>query len=380
MIFEHTSKNKKVLLTVSLIVLLGGILAFAWPRFFGEANDRKDVQSLVETFGKRLKNVSLLAPREILTKSMEDNYGELVSSPVLIAEWVAKASEDPANVPGRLTSSPWPDRIEILNIEKRSDYAYEVKGRVIEITSVDVDGNSSDKRPITVLAEKRRDMGNRWYISGVTLDPYERGDTSGNFKNDQLEKAITNYLVTQKRFSWRNRDDSFALCVIENLDQENELFPFSLWVYCGEYVVEDGQLKNVSGSSGPAKIHYPNELSFYDLRKFSYEAPGDGSQYSEDVRKIFPENVRQKIFNFDTGKIVARIEADALANIRSWESIKSAVGECRVDKVWQTHARAVTAELNNGEELTAFEPEIDDIFKIVGASTPKCGEIMMGTE
>jgi len=206
-------------------------------------------------------------------------------------------------------------------------------------------------------------------------------EISSGFDNEQLEKAIIEYLLTQNHFSWKTRDDSYNFCAVENLKPEKELFPFYAWAYCGEYVVEDGELKTLSGSSGPVKVYYPNELSFlYDMSRFSYEAPGDGSHYAEDVRRIFPDDVWQHIFDFDRENVIERIESIAFTNISSWELIKQAIDNCEVESVWQTHDRTVKAELKNGEELIAVEPKIDDIIKVGEAAEPKCGSIIMGTE
>ena len=133
-----------------------------------------------------------------------------------------------------------------------------------------------------------------------------------DFGNDQLEQAVTDYLLTQELFSWKTNADSRNFCVIENLNPEDNLFPLYVWVRCGEYIAQDGKLKELSGSSVPARINYPNELSFYDLSRFSYEVPGDGSHYLEDIEKIFPANVQQRIVGFDREDIVKRIEAIAI--------------------------------------------------------------------
>lgn len=131
------------------------------------------------------------------------------------------------------------------------------------------------------------------------------------FGNKYVEKAITDYLLTQERFSWKTQDGSRNLCVIQNLS-EKELFPLYVWAHCIEYVVEDGKARELSGSSGPVKINYPNELSYYDLSRFSYEAPGDGSRYSEDIKSIFPEDIQRKIFDFDRKEIIEKAENAAL--------------------------------------------------------------------
>lgn len=201
-----------------------------------------------------------------------------------------------------------------------------------------------------------------------------------SFSNSQIEKAIINYLLTEEYFSWETEDNSHNFCGIENLDSENELFPLYIWVYCGEYIIQDNGLKTLSGFSGPAKIDYPNELSFYDLSKFSYEVPGDGSQYTEDIKQIFPTEIRAKIFGFEKKNIIERVEKIAYTNISSWELIRQAIDNCEVRSVWQTHDKTVGAELKNGDELIAIEPEIDDIMRIVEIAEIKCGEILMATE
>lgn len=134
-------------------------------------SDKAAVASLVEDLGSRLQKVSLQAPRDIVSKSMQEIYGDLVS-PSLLAEWV----NDPLNAPGRVLSSPWPDRIEILCIDKLSESAYEVKGQIIEMTSVEiVNGGVAAKRPIALVVGK---VENRWLITAVKLGAYEETDAT----------------------------------------------------------------------------------------------------------------------------------------------------------------------------------------------------------
>lgn len=209
---------------------------------------------------------------------------------------------------------------------------------------------------------------------------FNKNSAASNFSNDQIEKAISRYLLTEKHFSWKNRDDSHNFCTIENLKAEKELFPLYIWVFCNEYIIEDGKLETVSGLSGPAKIDYPNELSFYDLSKFSYEAPRDGTLYSEDIEAIFPEDVQQKISSYDVGRLKARAEDYAFTNISNWNLIKQAIADCEIESVMQTHALEVTTTFKDGRKVTAQEPEIDYIFNIVDQYKEKCGEIRMATE
>src|SRR5690606_24350598 len=133
-------KMKKIL-TLALMVLLSlSIIGCATAQeksgeeiekeIETQIDDKYTVNALVGNFGRKLHMVSLLAPEDMLKESLEENYGDFVS-PALLEEWL----KDPVNAPGRLTSSPWPDRIEILNTEKISDGIYEVKGVIIEIAN-----------------------------------------------------------------------------------------------------------------------------------------------------------------------------------------------------------------------------------------------------
>jgi len=132
-------------------------------------SDQAVVTKLVEDFGKRLKNVSLLAPEDAAAKSIKDNYADYVSSS-LLAQW----QNDPKNAPGRLTSSPWPERIDIILTEKLSDSQYQVKGEIIEMTSVEkANGGYAAKRPVVLVVEK---ADNNWLITEVKLDAYGQAD------------------------------------------------------------------------------------------------------------------------------------------------------------------------------------------------------------
>jgi hypothetical protein len=128
------------------------------------------------------------------------------------------------------------------------------------------------------------------------------------FGNEQMEQAIIEYLLTQETLAWKTKEDTRNYCGVRNLGDKEDLFPLSLWVFCGEYRFENGDLEELSGYSGPIKLSYPNELSFYDIDKFDFEAPGDGSSYAQDIGRIFPEEVRQIIYEFEVASLKAEVE------------------------------------------------------------------------
>lgn len=127
-----------------------------------ENSEEEVITNLVKDFGSKLKLVSLLAPKDTLEKEIKENYSEFVSEK-LIEKWLS----DPENAPGRLTSSPWPDRIEVEDIEKVSENEYKVEGKVIEVASDKKDGDIS--REITLNIKL---IDAKWIIDEVALGEY----------------------------------------------------------------------------------------------------------------------------------------------------------------------------------------------------------------
>ena len=132
-----------------------------------EENDKEDgahVHDVVYQFGNQLKLVSLLAPDEVLRESILEYYGDLVTPP-LLKQWL----QSPRRAPGRYTSSPWPERIEILEIKRTGKKEYEVYGHIIEVTSASQNAIVA-RRPITLHVKK---WNERWLIHSVELGDYK---------------------------------------------------------------------------------------------------------------------------------------------------------------------------------------------------------------
>ncbi len=110
---------------LALILILIGTVLYMNDGF--GINPSSSARSAVEEFGTHLQNVSLLAPDA--TSTMATTYGPFVT-PELLQSWEA----NPQDAPGRLTSSPYPDRIEITRIDKQGS-GYIVNGTVVYLTS-----------------------------------------------------------------------------------------------------------------------------------------------------------------------------------------------------------------------------------------------------
>lgn len=142
--------------------------------------EKNEVIKFVQNFGEQLRMVSLLAPEDILKDTMNEYYGDYVSVE-LIEKWL----KDPVAAPGKLTSSPWPGRIDILSVEKASENEYIVVGNIVEFTSVEMEeGGIAAKREI-ILNVKKTD--NKLMIVDAELGEYEIEEkTSVVYQNEEF--------------------------------------------------------------------------------------------------------------------------------------------------------------------------------------------------
>ncbi len=157
-------KNHFYIIIAVIVVLMALFIIYSINNENSLNNDNDEVIKLVEEFGSTLKNVSLLAPRDLVIQAIEENYTPYVTDE-LLQNWI----NHPRRAPGRTTSSPWPDRIEITDVIRVSDDEYFVKGRIAEITSDDAD-TAASFRPIEFTVRR---TGIKWLIDKITVYNYE---------------------------------------------------------------------------------------------------------------------------------------------------------------------------------------------------------------
>jgi hypothetical protein len=121
-------------------------------------NQRQVVTTVVMEFGRRLRMVALLAPKELVTKSMDEAYSDLVAAD-LLATW----KSNPEKAPGKRTSSPSPERIDISSIKAKGHDAYVVKGKVILLTAQERrEGGIFQANPVIMTISQQN---GRWVIT-----------------------------------------------------------------------------------------------------------------------------------------------------------------------------------------------------------------------
>lgn len=143
------------LVTVGAVIIVIVLLAITvfLNKGFGSGGERAAREAAVH-FGTQIQNVSLLSPDA--SSTLASLYGPLVT-PELLALWQA----DPENAPGRITSSPYPSRIEILSSAKQGS-GYVVSGRVAMETSAGAAGSV----PVVLFLTP---VDNRWLVAAYQI-------------------------------------------------------------------------------------------------------------------------------------------------------------------------------------------------------------------
>jgi hypothetical protein len=126
------------------------------------ADTRKAARSVVERFGKRMQEISVLAPPDAVRAELPKAYGGLLS-PALLKTWQAH----PDQIIGRVGSSPWPDRIEIRQLDCTASTC-RVTGDVDYITSNEVAHGGVFTRRAIALELTHTTLG--WRIAAVHLE------------------------------------------------------------------------------------------------------------------------------------------------------------------------------------------------------------------
>ena len=287
--------NRKIWLPLALacgifFLLLYGAFEKELPaQSFQE--EKEEIVSIVEAFGSKLQMVSLSAPPDLLRKSIQENYSPLIF-PDLLRRWLEGTGE----VPGRLSSSPWPDRIEIFSVEKKFPDAYEVLGKIVEISSTEKEGGAAATRPITLMVKK---LEGKWRIAEVALAPYEAADPI-TYRNTEygftftLPKSWQGYTtITDKWNGFTDADSpvSGPLLLIRHPDWTAEkprqdipimIFTKELWDS-----LQEGKLRIGAAPIPPRELGRNSKYVFALPARYNYAFPA-GYQEVEAILERAP--------------------------------------------------------------------------------------------
>ncbi|MGE5653060.1 MAG: hypothetical protein ACM3ZQ_02165 [Bacillota bacterium] len=260
-------------------------------------SDDSAVADLVKEFGSKLQLVSLLAPKEVAAKSVQEQYGSYLS-PALLSKWQA----DPQTALGRMTSSPWPDRIEIKSAQAVSVDTYDVKGEIIEVTSVEKQsGGFAAKRPFSLIVKR---INGRWLIDSVTSGEY-LADTA-TYKNTQygfsfaLPKGWQGYTIVTNKWEGlpvggQSPIATGAMLAIRHPQWSAEVprqdIPIMIFTLKQWDSLQKGEFHIGAAPIGPRELNRNTEFVFALPARYNYAFPLG----YEEVERIIASNPLQPL-------------------------------------------------------------------------------------
>jgi hypothetical protein len=280
-----------VLFSMSLIGCTNS-LNLATPPQEGES-DETAIRNVVDRFGAKLQMVSLLAPEDVLNESIREHYSDL-ASPALLRDW----SANPTEAPGRLTSSPWPDRIEISALKEVADGEYEVQGSIVEVTSADNEESGfAAKRPVTITLKK---IEGHWLIDKVTLGGYEEAGQVVYVNSEygftfSLPYSWSGYSIVNEKWEGYTLDSEAnaeepshdgALIVIRHPDWAEETprqdIPIMVFTLDEWESLQEGEFHIGAAPMNPSELGRSSEYVFALPARYNYSFP-EGYEEVEDI-------------------------------------------------------------------------------------------------
>ncbi|RIE10236.1 hypothetical protein SMC3_07480 [Candidatus Cryosericum hinesii] len=287
------SKRFLIAAGIVLLVVVVFVAGFFFWNFMNPNTIKKDekaeVTALVENFGLKLKEVSLTAPGEIVSQEIETIYAPFVSSTFLL-----NLTNDPTRAPGRDVSSPWPEKIEIISMEKLDSYTIQVKGKIILMTSVEMaQGGNAGETPIMFWVRNTNARG-AWLIDQLSYGEYAFYD--GKELTATLKRAFPNTT------SIGERGDPF---IAQTIDMNGDSIPEALvdlqtgGAYTEDYTIcqlENGKLSvaNFRDKNMPLSLpkYFSEGASVQHEVKLSFANDGKGNsviyQYTIDKSSSDP--------------------------------------------------------------------------------------------
>ena len=158
---------------MTIVILIAALLAGSLQEAPGTAErlERRQVRELVRLFGRQLQYVSPLAPAALFEEQLREHYGPYVAD-ALLAEWLA----EPGLAPGRHTSSPWPQRVEVLAVHRVEEGGFQVNGEIVYVTSVELAESRGAAAAIVPVRLRVERTGGRWQVTGFVIS--DAGETA----------------------------------------------------------------------------------------------------------------------------------------------------------------------------------------------------------
>lgn len=133
-----------------------------------------------------------------------------------------------------------------------------------------------------------------------------------NLNDEEVEIAVKNFLVDKgdkesKRYEDSKTFVSMRVFLLEEIEKDKK-YNLYAWVLEGKYYLENGEIKQDSGSSIPHKFVVEKIDGVFKV--IDYKIPRDGSYYVNDMKTIFPREVKRSMDDVHSDGTIKRLQLD----------------------------------------------------------------------
>lgn len=146
------------------------------------------------------------------------------------------------------------------------------------------------------------------------------------YEQVHIDSSITHPLLREKILGQMlppDKENAANFCAVKVFSSEkiseSDYYVYA-WVFESVYSDDGGVLSEDGGASYPCRFELNKENDTF--RVTAAEVPGDGAQYNEDIKKLFPEYVREEIYSVQDNGTVKKLGNDTLAQAEEYFGVK----------------------------------------------------------
>ncbi len=358
--------RKRIAITLTVAIILAAII-FGWHYSENHVITKKEkasVTSLVENFASKTKDVSLSSPNDVIVSEIKNAYSPFVSKS-LLTDW----EQDPSKAIGRLTSSPWPEKIEINSIRKTNKYEIDVKGNIIYVASENGELVETGKAPIELVIRKDPQTGE------LQIDRVRHGEYTSiydKYKKDLL--PVLKNAFPDMKFIGENGNPYIS----ETVDLTGDGVPEAIVdMGCGgasiEYYtvcyIRNGTLKVVNFKDKNGKISH----MFFD--------EGSSIKHTSELKFLNDGKGNTVLYSAETVKNDSGEVTDITVNAYKWNKTENLFEyneefskEIKKTLEKQLMPKPVFVSYLNFKEIKTEFPLVGSVFPYGGEVVLSCGE------
>lgn len=150
------------------------------------------------------------------------------------------------------------------------------------------------------------------------------------YRQVYIDKEVTDELLSDYILSERSKSEPYsdlenmatftAFSIFSTEEKTSGNYYVYAWVIESTYSFEAGVLSEQSGSSDPCRFELISENNTFKV--VNAEIPRDGGYYNEDINKLFPEYLREKIYNVHDDGTLNELRDSILDEAKDYFGIK----------------------------------------------------------